>query len=109
MQAQDPACVRVLQERTLHTTGSCAAGWELSKGQQRLINSPRCHLLHGAVQEGLTRPGHGGRGGRAQVADLEQQPHRGVQRDPLVAGQGQHLCVQTDRQTASLELSQEQE
>lgn len=29
--------------------------------------------------------------GCAQVADLKEEPHCGMQRDPLVACQGQHL------------------
>eukprot|EP00906_Rhabdomonas_costata_P031046 RCo043882 len=36
---------------------------------------------------------HGGRGGVAEVADLEHQAHRGGQRNTLVAGQGEHLVV----------------
>ena len=38
-------------------------------------------------------PGHGGWRGRAQVGDLEDEPHFGGQRDSLVAGQGQDLVV----------------
>lgn len=34
---------------------------------------------------------HGGRGGRAQVADLEQEAHLRRQRNALVAGQRQDL------------------
>lgn len=33
---------------------------------------------------------------RPQVADLEEEPHRGVQGDPLVARQGQHLDTGRD-------------
>lgn len=36
------------------------------------------------------------RGGCAQVADLEEQPHGGIQGDPLVACQGQHLTTGRD-------------
>lgn len=49
----------------------------------------------------LTRSGHSRWGGCPQVADLKEQPHRWVQRDSLVACQGQHLYVadrQIDRQ-----------
>lgn len=38
-----------------------------------------------------TCSGDGGWGSCAQVADLKEEPHRGIQRDPLIAGQGQHL------------------
>ena len=37
-------------------------------------------------------PGHGGRGGRPQVGDLEEKPHVAGQGDPLVAGQGEDLA-----------------
>lgn len=45
-----------------------------------------------------TCSGYGGGGRSAKVADLKHQPHGGVQRDPLVTGQSQHLtgeCVYT--------------
>lgn len=45
----------------------------------------------GRVDVQDTGPGYGGRRGRPQVRDLEQQPHGRRQRDPLVAGQRQHL------------------
>lgn len=38
-----------------------------------------------------TRSGHGSRGGGAKVADLKHQPHSGIQGDPLITGQSQHL------------------
>ena len=38
-------------------------------------------------------PGHGGRGGRPQVGDLEEKSHLGDQSDPLIAGQGEDLVV----------------
>lgn len=43
------------------------------------------------LRPGLTRSGHGRWGGCAQVADLKHQAHRWVQRDSLIACQGQHL------------------
>lgn len=48
---------------------------------------------------GLTCSGHGCWRGCAQVADLKDQPHRRVQRDSLIACQGQHLHV-ADRLSA---------
>lgn len=50
------------------------------------------------LRPGLTCSGHSCWGRRAEVADLKDQPHRGVQRDSLIACQGQHLHV-ADRQT----------
>ena len=38
-----------------------------------------------------TCSGDSGWRGRAQVADLKEKSHGGIQRDPLVASQGQHL------------------
>ena len=38
-----------------------------------------------------TCSGDSGWRGRVQVADLKEKPHGGIQRDPLVACQGQHL------------------
>lgn len=40
---------------------------------------------------GHTCSGDSGWRGHAQVADLKEEPHCGIQRDPLVARQGQHL------------------
>lgn len=39
----------------------------------------------------LTGSGDRGRRGRAQMTDLEHKPHGGVQGDPLITGQRQHL------------------
>lgn len=51
-----------------------------------------------------TCSGDGGRGGGAEVADLEHQPHGGVQGYPLVTGQRQHLGEGKQRRVHTVHL-----
>ena len=48
------------------------------------------------VDEEDTGAGHGGRGGRLEVGDLEQEPHARGERDPLVTRERQDLVVVHD-------------
>lgn len=49
-----------------------------------------------------TCSGDGGGGSSVEVADLKHQPHGGVQGDPLVTGQCQHLGMGRKAATCSL-------
>lgn len=66
------------------------------------LKAPAFHCTVGFYFLGFTLHTCSGDGcwrGRAQVADLKEEPHCGVQRDPLVACQRQHLET-TERDTS---------
>lgn len=62
------------------------------------------HLWQERQEARTTCSGDGGRGGGAEVADLEHQPHGGVQGYPLVTGQGQHLGEGKQRRVHTVHL-----
>lgn len=74
-------------------SGSCLELPSEPAASDGITGGTRFPLSSGVVFSLLGRTCSGDRGwrGRAQVADLKEEPHRGIQRDPLIARQGQDL------------------